>query len=291
MLKSMTGYGKSSHTFDGTTIEIEVRAVNSRYLDVNVKMPRMYLFAEDGLKKAVGGKAARGKIDVFVSIDTETADQVDISINEPLANAYMTALKSLADVGLRDDLSIMQMAKLPDVLTVTRRDLDTEAFLENLFLVTNEALQQLDAMRQAEGAALRADIEKHLAQIQQISGRIEEKSPQTVVEYREKLVLRMTELLENAQIEESRILTEAALFADKVAIDEEIARLDSHAEQLKTMLSSGGSVGRKLDFLLQEFSREANTIGSKCQNLEIGSLVIELKAHMEKIREQVQNIE
>ncbi|MCL2588876.1 MAG: YicC family protein [Oscillospiraceae bacterium] len=292
MIRSMTGYGSASGTSGNLELEIEVRAVNNRYLDTSVRMPRRFLFAEDALKKRVGQEVARGKVDLFINVDASGDQDVEIALNEPLAAAYVTALGQIADrFDLARDTTAMQIAKLPDVLSVERPETDNDAFAQDLIAVLDEALKSFNTMRQAEGEKLCGDITGRLDQIETLTNQVEALSPQTVIAYRQKLEQRMAEVLENTQIEESRILTEAALFADRVAVDEEITRLRSHISQLRDMLKTGGTVGRKIDFLLQEFGREANTIGSKCQDLEIGKIVIDLKAEIEKIREQVQNIE
>ncbi|MCL2842635.1 MAG: YicC family protein [Oscillospiraceae bacterium] len=292
MIRSMTGYGSASGVSGNLELTIELRAVNNRYLDVTVRMPRLYLFAEESLKKQVGTVANRGKVDVFVNVASTEDSEVEIAINEPLAKAYMAALETLkGQFGLEGDLTAMQMAKLPEVLNVQRPETDQEAFAKDLSAVMDEALQAFCAMREVEGEKLRQDIAGRLDLIETLTAKVEALSPETVIAYREKLEQRMREVLEGTHVEESRILTEAAIFADRVAVDEEITRLRSHVAQLRDMLQTGGGVGRKIDFLLQELGRETNTVGSKCNDLEIGKLVIALKAEIEKIREQAQNIE
>jgi len=292
MILSMTGYGSAEGTSGNLELTIELRAVNNRYLDVSVRMPRLYLFAEDGIKKRVGAKVARGKVDVFVNVDSGKEQDVEITVNEALAGAYITALNTLSErFGLDDSISTMQIAKLPEVLQVDRPKTDADAFSRDLLAVLDQALANFNAMRKTEGEKLHRDITARLDQIETLTAQVEALSPQTVAAYREKLEQRMAEVLENVHIEESRILVEAAIFADRVAVDEEITRLRSHISQLRDMLNAGGAVGRKLDFLLQELGRETNTIGSKCNDLEIGKIVIALKAEIEKIREQAQNIE
>jgi len=288
----MTGYGSASGVSGSLELEIELKAVNNRYLDVSVRMPRRYIFAEDGLKKRVAETVARGKVDIFVNVDSSRDQDVEITLNEPLTDAYVAALHQIADrFGIEDGLTALQVAKLPDVLNVEQAEADADEFVRDLVGVLDEALQNFNDMRHIEGEKLHRDISVRLDLIETLTDQIEKRSPQTAAAYRAKLEQRMAEVLEDARIEESRILTEAAIFADRVAVDEEITRLRSHISQLRDILSGSGSVGRKLDFLLQEVGRETNTIGSKCQDLELGKIVIELKAEMEKIREQIQNIE
>ena len=292
MIRSMTGYGSAGGASGTLELEIELRAVNNRYLDVSVRMPRRYLFAEEGLKKQIGGEVARGKVDVFVNVESAVDQEVTITLNEPLADAYVSALQTLATrFSLPSDLSAVQIAKLPDVLTVDRPETDDDAFTKDLHKILEQALANFNDMRLLEGAKLHKDITARLDHIAALVNQVERLSPETVKAYRAKLEQRMAEVLEGKHIEESRILQEAALFADRVAVDEEITRLRSHVSQLRDILNAGGAVGRKIDFLLQEFGREANTIGSKCQDLTLGKIVIDLKAEIEKIREQAQNIE
>jgi len=292
MIKSMTGYGSAEGTSGNLAITIELRAVNNRYLDVSVRMPRLYLFAEEGLKKRVGSAVSRGKVDVFINVDMAGEQDVEITVNEALASAYMTALNKLSDrFGLEGDITTIQIAKMPEVLQVDRPKTDADAFNRDLLQILDRALESFNTMRKVEGEKLEQDITDRLNEIERMTAQIETLSPGTVTAYREKLEARMAEVLEGTHIEESRILTEAAIFADRVAVDEEITRLRSHVSQLRDMLKAGGGIGRKLDFLLQELGRETNTVGSKCNDLEIGRIVIALKAEIEKIREQTQNIE
>jgi len=288
----MTGYGSASGMSGNLELEIELRAVNNRYLDVSARLPRRYLFVEDELKKRVGQAVSRGKVDVFVNVDSTQDQEVEITLNEPLADAYVAALQRIATrFSLESDLTALQVAKLPDVLHVERPETDTDTLARDLLGVLDEALKHFNAMRKTEGEKLHRDISDRLDQIMALAAQVEALSPETVVAYRKKLEQRMAEVLEGTHIEASRILTEAAIFADRVAVDEEITRLKSHVSQLRDILNTEGAVGRKLDFLLQELGRETNTIGSKCQDLTLGKIVIELKAEIEKIREQAQNIE
>ena len=290
----MTGYGRARETRNGRDITVEVRSVNNRYLDCSVKMPRAYIFAEDAVKSAVQRSVSRGKVDVFITVESLGAEESVVSVNEPLARAYIAALEQLRELGdgaVKGKYAATDLARLPDVITVTKAEEDLEALSADLVAVAEDALRAHTAMRLIEGERLAADILGRLDTVEAITARVEARSPQTVAEYREKLLSRMQEVLQSASVDEARILTEAAIFADKVAVDEETVRLRSHIEQLRGMLSKGGAVGRKLDFLIQEFNREANTIGSKCSDLEIARHVVDIKAEIEKIREQVQNIE
>ena len=292
MVKSMTGYGRARETLNGRDITVEVRSVNNRYLDCTVKMPRAYVFAEDAIKTGVQKAISRGKVDVFVSIDTTAADVSVVAVNEPLARSYYEALMQLKNTfSLEGDVTPVTLAKFPDVLTVTRAEEDLETVAADICAVLEQALQAYNQMRAVEGERLAADISSRVTTIESVVSKVEERSPQTVAEYRARLTNKMTEVLQSTTIDESRILTEAAIFADKIAVDEETVRLRSHIAQLRTMLLSDQPVGRKLDFLIQEVNRECNTIGSKCNDLTIAQDVVNMKAEVEKIREQVQNIE
>ena len=292
MVKSMTGYGRAEDTLNGCTITVELRSVNNRYLDCNVRMPRLYLFAEETIKSRVQNTISRGKVDVFVTLDSTGGEQVQVSVNQPLADGYYAALTQLAErYGLSKDISVSLLSRFPDVLLAEKAEEDVEQRAQDICSVLDRALADFDQMRTREGARLEADVLSRAARIEKLVGKVEERSPQTVAEYRAKLEARMNEVLSNTQLDPARILTEAAIFADKVAVDEETVRLRSHIGQLRHMLEQGGTTGRKLDFLIQEFNREANTIGSKCSDIDIARHVVDIKAEIEKIREQVQNIE
>lgn len=292
MVKSMTGYGRAEDTLNGYTITVELRSVNNRYLDCNVRMPRLYLFAEETIKSRVQNTISRGKVDVFVTLDSTGGEQVQVSVNQPLADGYYAALTQLAErYGLSKDISVSLLSRFPDVLLAEKAEEDVEQQAQDICSVLDRALADFDQMRTREGARLEADVLSRAARIEELVGKVEERSPQTVAEYRAKLEARMNEVLSNTQLDPARILTEAAIFADKVAVDEETVRLRSHIGQLRHMLEQGGATGRKLDFLIQEFNREANTIGSKCSDIDIARHVVDIKAEIEKIREQVQNIE
>ncbi len=292
MVKSMTGYGRAKEMRNNRDITVEVRSVNNRYLDCTVKMPRIYTFAEDAIKTRVQKAISRGKVDVFVSVDSSAADTAVVTLNKSLVEGYLAALKELKEgYGLEGDVSAAAIARFPDVMTVTKADEDVETVTEDICAVLDQALEAYNTMRAAEGVKLAEDINSRLDTIESLTAKVEERSPKTVAEYRQKLLGRMQEVLQSTTIDESRILMEAAIYADKVAVDEETVRLRSHLSQLRGMLKSNDPMGRKMDFLIQEVNRESNTVGSKCNDVEIATVVVNLKAEVEKIREQVQNIE
>lgn len=291
-MKSMTGYGRGERTLNGRSLVVEIRSVNNRYLDCTVKMPRAYLFAEDALKTKVQGAISRGKVDVFVTIEALSAEAVTVTVNRPAADAYAAALRELsAAYDLPDALTVALLSRFPDVLAVQKAPEDLEQVAADLLTVLDLALEDFDAMRRREGAKLEEDVAGRGKTILALVDRIESRNPGIVTEHRQRLEARLKEVLENRQLEEGRILTEAAIFADKVAVDEETVRLRSHLSQMEQMFRQGGAVGRKLDFLIQEFNREANTIGSKCNDVETTRTVVDMKAEIEKIREQIQNLE
>ena len=292
MVKSMTGYGRAREMRGGRDITVEVRSVNNRYLDCTVKMPRAHIFAEDAIKTRVQQAISRGKVDVFVTIDTSGADVAVVQVNDGLAKGYYDALTKLKEMfSLSGDITPEVLAKFPDVLTVTKAEEDVEAIAADICAVLEEALTAYNAMRTVEGEKLSQDVSSRVDTIEATVGRVEEQSPQTVEAYRQRLEAKMQEVLQSTTIDESRVITEAAIFADKVAVDEETVRLHSHIAQLRDMLQSSEPVGRKLDFLIQEVNRECNTIGSKCNDLNVARDVVNMKAEVEKIREQVQNME
>ena len=293
MIKSMTGYGRARQMLHKRDITVEVRSVNNRYLDCTVKMPRMYAFAEDAIKSCVQKAISRGKVDVFITVDASAADVAKVTVNRELAASYLAALRELAGVCGAENYQAgpETLARFPDVLTVTKADEDLESVTADLCAVLEEALAAYHTMRAAEGAKLAEDIGNRLTAIETYTGQVEARSPETVAEYRAKLTARMQEVLQSTTIDAQRILTEAAIYADKVAVDEETVRLRSHVAQLRTMLESDEPMGRKMDFLIQEVNRESNTIGSKCNDVAIAQVVVNLKAEVEKMREQVQNIE
>ncbi|MBQ9330427.1 MAG: YicC family protein [Oscillibacter sp.] len=292
MIKSMTGYGRAREVRNKRDITVEIRSVNNRYLDCTVKMPRMYAFAEDAIRKRVQSGVSRGKVDVFITVDASAADVAKVTVNRELAAEYAAALRELSQVaGTEASVTPEVLSRYPDVLTVTKADEDLETVSADLCAMLDEALSAYNAMRAVEGAKLAEDIENRLRAIEDYTARVEERSPQTVAEYREKLTARMQEVLQSTTIDPQRILTEAAIYADKVAVDEETVRLRSHVSQLRAMLASDEPMGRKMDFLIQEVNRESNTIGSKCNDVSIAQVVVGLKAEVEKMREQVQNVE
>jgi len=292
MIKSMTGYGGAKGASGKIDISVEVKGVNNRYHDCTVKIPRVFASFEETLKSIVQKHISRGKVDVFVTIDSSNADDVEIRLNRPLAEAYISAFTAMtSEYGLVGGFSAIDLARLPDVLHAEKREADAEKLCADISTVLEEALTGFDEMRTREGEKLCRDIAARLDAIESLTVLAEEISPRSVADYRKKLEARMQEVLQSACIDEARILTEAAIFADRVSISEETVRLRSHIAQLREMLPSGESVGRKIDFLVQEFNREANTIGSKGNDAEMSRLVVDMKAEIEKIREQAQNIE
>ncbi len=292
MINSMTGYGGAKGENGGISVGIELKSVNNRYLDVSVRLPRNYIFAEEIIKSAVASHITRGKIDVYVSIDASGSDSIEVVVNKTLAKSYIDAVVSISsDFSLSCSLDAVTVGRFSEVLSVEKKELDKSVVSEEISEVIELALTEFDAMRAREGAKLEEDIRGRLETIEKLVSIVEERSPQTVEEYRRKLTAKLNEVLENKSLDEQRILTEAAIFADKVAVDEETVRLRSHISQMREMLVSGSPIGRKMDFLIQEFNREANTIGSKCSDAAISKIVVDIKAEIEKIREQIQNIE
>ena len=292
MIKSMTGYGRAVETVNGREFTVELRSVNNRYLDCSVKMPRSVSFAEEAVKQAVKQSVSRGKVDVFITIKSENSDDTKITLNASVLEGYLTAMRQMvSEFGVRDDISVSTVSRLPEVFSVEKPEVDEEQLKADLMSVVSKALDGYDAMRCTEGKALDADLRSRGNTILELVSQVEAGNAQTVIDYRVRLENKLKEVLANTAIEESRILTEAAIFADKVCVDEETVRLRSHLQQMNTMLTGGGAVGRKLDFLLQEMNREANTIGSKCTDVRLARIVVDIKAELEKIREQTQNIE
>ncbi|MCL2222355.1 MAG: YicC family protein [Oscillospiraceae bacterium] len=298
MIKSMTGYGGAKGVSDKTEISIEIRSVNNRHLDVSVKLPRGFIALEEPLKAVVSSCISRGKIDVFITIDSSASDDIEINVNHALAKAYIVALKSIAEENALtnnyDSLQIgssVDIAKFPDVLQATKREVDKDKLLSDISEILKTALTDFDDMRSREGEKLERDMSGRLTEIERLTGMVEEISPRSVAEYRKKLTSRLSEVLESSNVDEARILTEAAIFADRVSVSEETVRLRSHISMLRSLLEGTEPVGRKIDFLLQEFNRETNTIGSKGNDVELSKVIVDLKAEIEKIREQAQNIE
>ena len=288
----MTGYGRAVETVNGREFTVELRSLNNRYLDCSVRLPRLLSFAEDAVKQAVKASVSRGKVDVFISLRTETEEDVVVNLNRGVLEGYLTAMRQMVtEFGVQDDISVSTVSRLPEVFAVEKKEVDEDQLLSDLLQVVGKALEGYDAMRTREGAALDADLRSRGETILSLVSQVEQGNGQTVIDYRTRLENKLREVLENTAIDESRILTEAAIFADKVAVDEETVRLRSHLQQMNSMLSGGGAIGRKLDFLLQEMNREANTIGSKCTDVKLARIVVDIKAELEKIREQTQNIE
>lgn len=292
MIRSMTGYGRAVQTIDGREITAEIRSVNNRYLDCSVKLPRLYAFAEERIKAKIKSSISRGKVDVFIGIAAAADAKMEISVNQPVLEGYLSAMRSIVEsYGVRDDITVTALSRLPDVFVVQKAEDDEEKIQNDILCVVSEALEKYTAMRTVEGEHMEADLRSHAAIIRGLVEKVELRSPVTLAEYRARLTEKMNETLANTNIDESRILQEAAIYADRIAVDEETVRLRSHLDQLEGMLTSGGPIGRKLDFLLQECNREANTIGSKGNDLEQARTVVEIKAELEKIREQTQNVE
>ncbi len=292
MIKSMTGYGRHREVIDGRDILCEVKSVNSRYLDTNIKLGRAYNALEEKIKQYASSRVSRGKMDIYISIDNIAGDDNGLSVNEKFLESYVSLLRDIKErYSLGGDVTIQTVAGRNEVFVTTRPDEDTEAAGRALLVVMEKAFDGFTEMRMAEGAKLEADLLSHLSVLEEIRANIAERAPLSVKENNEKMKARIKELLEGASYDEQRLLTECAVFADKADISEELARLDSHFAQFKKILKESVPVGRKLDFLVQEMNREVNTIGSKCNDGEIARQVIEAKSYVEKIREQIQNIE
>ena len=289
---SMTGYGSAKGSIEGQVITVELKSVNNRYLDCSVRLPRNFLFAEDAVKQAVSAGAFRGKGDVFVSAQASQDSGAVVTVNEDLARGYRDAVAHIAEtLGLESGLNAFSIARFPDVLTIERRELDRDKAAAALSEITAKAVEEFNAMREREGDRLRRDMLGKIETIEGLVSVVEERSPQTVKEYRERLEARLHDILADRSLDEQRVITEAAIFADRTAVDEETVRLRSHISQFRAMLEEGSPIGRKMDFLVQEFNRESNTIGSKCSDASLAKVVVELKSEIEKIREQLQNVE
>ena len=292
MIKSMTGYGRAQGSFSGGEILVEIKSVNNRYLDCGVKLPRVYAFAEEAIKGLVQRTISRGKVDVFINISSAGAQNIKISLNTPVVEGYLSALRQIArDYEVKDDISVSTLSRFNDVFLVEKQEEDEDEVQEALLSVTATALEAFDQMRTVEGEALKKDLLQKAEEILELVSQVEERSPVTLAAYRERLLNKMREVLENSAVDEARVIQEAAIYADKIAVDEETVRLRSHIDQFRTMLEEGGVIGRKLDFLMQEMNREANTIGSKGNDVEQARHVVDIKSQLEKIREQIQNIE
>ena len=294
MIRSMTGYGRSQMMIDSMSITVELRSVNHRYFEFNSRVPRNYGFLDEKLKSFIGSLVARGKVECYVSVENLEDSEVEILVNHSLAGSYINALNELAernDLVLRDDLVISTLARNNDIFAIHKQEADEEKIWKAVKTVAEEAVAKFVSMREAEGEKLKADVLYRADEILKKVSIIEERSPETVKEYNDKLLARINEFLSDVQVDEQRLLTECAIFADKVAVAEETVRLRSHIDQLRLFMDSNEAIGRKIDFLVQEMNREANTIGSKAQDVTIARNVIDIKAEIEKIREQIQNIE
>lgn len=292
MIRSMTGYGRDQQLLHGRSITVEIRSVNHRYFEFSCRAPRGCAFLEDRLKRSLQSAISRGKVEVSLTLQTIESRHTSVAVDHALAGQYLTALRALGEeYSLPDDLTLSSVARLPDVFTLCRDEEDEEELAADVLQVLQNALDRFVAMREAEGERLRADVLSRVVTIEEHLSFVEERSPQTVMEYRARLTAKLTELLNGAVPDEARILTEAAIVADRLAVDEETVRLRSHFAQLRRIMESTEPVGRKLDFLVQEMNRETNTIGSKCSDTAIAGHVVEMKSEIEKIREQIQNIE
>ena len=294
MIKSMTGFGRCETEIDGRAITVEIKSANHRYFEVSCRTPRGYGFLDDKLKSFVNAQVARGKIDMFVSVGVKEDTPAEVSVNHSLVSGYLNAMKEISETyGIENDAAVVSLSRFPDVFTVHKAPEDEEKITADVLSAAQTALDSFIVMRQNEGEKMKADILSRAETILNIVSCIEERSPQTVEEYENRLLDRIRQTLEgfNVEIDEQRVLTEVALFSDKVAVAEETVRLRSHFEQLRAFLAMDQPVGRKLDFIIQEMNREANTIGSKVQDAALAHMVVDIKSEIEKIREQVQNIE
>lgn len=292
MLRSMTGFGRANGLFGDLDITVEIKSVNHRYFEFGCRMPRAYQFIEEKLKSLCQQSISRGKVELSVFIDDNSESAVEVEINRPYAKAYIDALKTLSkEFGIKNDVKLSTLANNSEIFKTSHRQQPDEDAVEAVSSVVKEAINGFIAMREVEGERLKNDV---LLRAKNILGKVEfveSRSPETVKAYRERLEMKMKEVLENTNIDEQRLITETAIFADKVAVDEETVRLRSHIKQLQSLMENDGPVGKKLDFIVQEMNREANTIGSKCQDVEIAHTVVDIKSEIEKIREQIQNIE
>ena len=292
MIQSMTGYGRAQQNIDGTSITVELKSVNSRYFEFNCRLPKGYLFLENKLKEFTQSKISRGKVEMFVSIESENQNDIDIIVNDVYANAYVSALKNLSKkLRIKNDVSTSNFVNNSDVFKIVRKEIDEDSITGSALAVADSAIDKFIEMRKLEGKKLKEDVVSRTNEILNMVKFVENKSPETVEAYRQRLEGKIKDLLGNAQFDESRIITETAIFADKVAVSEETVRLRSHIAQFVELVNGGGAVGRKLDFIVQEMNRETNTIGSKAQDIEIAQIVVNIKSEIEKIREQIQNIE
>ncbi|MCH5321054.1 MAG: YicC family protein [Eubacterium sp.] len=292
MVKSMTGYGRAVKELDGYVISVELKSVNHRYFEFYSRCPRQYGFIDEKIKSFINSHVARGKIECYISIEALNTDSAEVAVNNTLASAYVKALKEIASTyNLKEDFGASTLSRFQDVLIVKKADEDEEKIWPLVKEVATEAVEKFIEMRSVEGKKLYDDVYSRSTFILDTVSFIEERSPQTVRDYNDKLMARVHELIGDVSLDENRIIQEVAIYADKVAVAEETVRLRSHIEQLREFLASDEAIGRKMDFLVQEINRETNTIGSKCNDVEIARKVVDMKAEIEKIREQIQNIE
>ncbi len=292
VLRSMTGYGRAQQILNGRDILVEIRSVNHRYYEYSSRVPRTYSYIDEKLKALLKTGISRGKVEISVTINNIEGKDTEIAVNKGAAQGYVDALRSIADeLGVEDDITLSKLMKLPDIFNIQKTPDDEEQVWEDVSAVASEAIRRFVEMRQVEGERLKADVTEKAEGILAMVSKVEELSPKTVENYRNRLYKKLSEVLEGKDIDDQRVVTEAAVFAEKIAVDEETVRLRSHIAQLETMLASDEAVGRKLDFIVQEMNREVNTIGSKAQDLNVTKVVVDMKAEIEKIREQIQNIE
>lgn len=292
MARSMTGFGRAGYTASGLDITVELKSVNHRYFEFTSRLPRGYMYLEEKLKSFCQQQISRGKLEVSVIIEDKGAETAAVEANTALAEAYLNAVKGLSErLRIKNDVKMSSLMNIPELFTVKKQTLEEETVTSAVLAAAEEAMDSFIAMRDAEGERLKADVLSRADEILRKVEYIEERSPETVTAYRQRLEQKIRELISDAQVDEQRLLTETAVFADKVAVSEETVRLRSHIEQLRQLLDGGGPVGRKLDFIVQEMNREANTIGSKAQDIDIARTVVDIKSEIEKIREQIQNIE
>ena len=292
MIRSMTGFGRDHRIIDGREYLVEIKSVNSRYYEFNAKLPRQYMFLEEKLKSLVKSKMSRGKVEVSLSIYNIGSIETAVSVNDAVVENYINVLRATGEkFGLTDDLTLSTVFRMTDAFTIVRAETDEEKIWAAVKETAEAALDKFVSMREAEGAKMKDDILEKLGNVEKMTEQVCEYAPETVKAYREKLYAKMQEILENKQIDDQRILLEAGIYAEKIAVDEETVRLKSHFVQFRDMMNSDEPIGRKLDFLVQEINREVNTTGSKAQDLRITRLVVDMKSEIEKIREQIQNIE
>lgn len=288
----MTGFGRAKQSLSGFEITVEIKSVNHKFFEFSSRLPRAYQFLEEKLKHLCQERIARGKVEISAMIENTAGNNIELTVNRDYADAYIAALKALAkEYKLKDDVKLSTLARNPDIFIQRKADIDEEAVTEAVLSTATIALDNFVNMRAAEGERLVNDVKSRTDFILDKVAIIEQRSPQTVIEYREKIEAKIKELIGDVHIEEQRLLTETAIFADKIAVAEETVRLRSHITALCELLDNGGTIGRKLDFIVQEMNRETNTIGSKCQDMEIARIVVDIKSEIEKIREQIQNIE